>query len=91
MTSAEDEAAVLDEVRLLIVEAVRERDVIRADHIAKFIAAGYPLSTLSVGEISARIIEAAFAAGVEVDIRSSGKDESAVRLSLPDTSLQTPN
>src|ERR1044072_1655828 len=80
MTSAEDQAAVFEEIRLLIVEAVRERDVIRADHVAQFIATAYPLSKLSVGEISAQIMEAAFAAGVEVEIRSSTRDEHNVRL-----------
>ena len=74
----------LDEIRLLIVEAVREHDVIRADNIANFIAAAYPLSELSLGEISARIMEAAFVAGVQVEIRSATKEEHAVRLSLPD-------
>ena len=90
MTSADDQAAVLDEIRLLIVEAVRERDVIRADNIAQFIAAAYPLSKLSIGEISALIMEAAFAAGVEVEIRSSNRDEHDVRLNS-DSARQASN
>jgi hypothetical protein len=85
MTSAEDQAAVLEEIRLTIIEAARERDIIRADSVANFIAAAYPLSHLSIGEISARIVEAALAAGVQVEIRSAGRDEHSVRLSLPES------
>jgi hypothetical protein len=86
MNSAEDYVAVLDEIRLAIVEAVREGDVIRVDNIANFIATAYPLSQLTVGEISVRIIEAAFHAGVQVELRSSSKGDRSVRLSMPEPS-----
>ena len=67
MTSAEDRAAVLEEVRLIIIEAVRDSNPVRADGIAKIVAYHYPRSGLTSSEIAERIKDAADAVGVPVE------------------------
>lgn len=63
----EDRAAVLQEVRLIIVEAMRDREPIRAEALARIVASSYPRSGMGSGEIAQRIKDAALAAGVPVE------------------------
>jgi len=67
MTCAEDQAAVAEEVRLTIVEALRDGDPIRAEGIARVVASSYPKSGQCWPEIAGRIKDAALAAGVPVE------------------------
>lgn len=60
-----DAASVAEEIRLLLVEALREGDVVRPDEIAKYVASAYPRSGLSQQQIADRIRTAAIQAGVQ--------------------------
>ena len=65
--SNEHRASVLDEIRLIIVEALRNRDVIRPKALASIIRKSYPDSGLSEALIAAGLCEAAAEAGVPVE------------------------
>ena len=52
--SNEHRASVLDEIRLIIVEALRNRDVIRPKALARIILKSYPDGGLSEALIAAR-------------------------------------
>ena len=64
--SEEHQAAVLEEIRLIIVEALREGDAIRPDLLAKIMAKSYPQSGLTEERIREGIRQAASVAGVTV-------------------------
>lgn len=82
MTCApEDQIAVLEEIRLLLAEAVQEGDVVRPDVVATYIATAYPQNEFGVGVISARIIAEALALGLPVEVGSTGGGKA--RLALP--------
>ena len=67
MFNSEHREAVLDEVRLIVMEAMREGDRVRADGLAKVVASSYPHSGLTGAQIAERIREAAGVAGVPVE------------------------
>ena len=64
--SNEHRASALDETRLIIVEALRNGDVIRPDALATIIASSFPDSGLSEAQIAAGLFEAAAEARVQV-------------------------
>lgn len=63
----EHRASILDEIRLIIVEALRNGDVIRPGALASIIAKTYPASGLSETKIAAGLCEAAAEVGVMVE------------------------
>jgi len=65
-----DRDAVLNEIRLIVIEAMRDADTIRADSLAKIVAWTYPKSGLTSSDIVERINVAALAAGVPVETRT---------------------
>jgi hypothetical protein len=67
MFSSEHRKAVLEEVQLIVMEALREGDRVRADGLAKVVASSYPHSGLTSTQIAERIREAAGVAGVAVE------------------------
>jgi hypothetical protein len=71
-TSEDHRAAILEEVRLIIVEALRNGDAIRPDALARIVFESYPMSGLSEQQIALGIRGAAAEAGVAV---LSGKAE----------------
>jgi hypothetical protein len=64
--SEDHRAAILEEIRLIIVEALRNGDAIRPDALARIVAASYPMSGLSEEQIALGIKGAAAEAGVPV-------------------------
>ena len=69
-TYVDDRDAVLNEIRLIVIEAMRDADTIRADSLAKIVAWTYPKSGLTKSDIVERINVAALAAGVAVETRT---------------------
>jgi hypothetical protein len=67
MIRPDDQNAVLEEIRLIVGEAIRDGDAVRAEGLAKVVAWTYPNSGLSASEIAERIRDAARAAGVVID------------------------
>jgi hypothetical protein len=68
--SPEDRNAVLNEIRLIVIEALRDLDKVRADGLAKIVASTYPRSGMTSADIAERISAAALAAGIPVERRS---------------------
>jgi hypothetical protein len=66
MVRLEDQKAVSEEIRLIVKEAKRDGQPVKADGLAKIVAWTYPHSGLSAAQIADRISEAAVAAGVSV-------------------------
>ena len=66
----DDRDAVLNEIRLIVIEALRDADAIRADWIAKIVASTYPRSGMTISDIAQRINTAALSAGVRVETRN---------------------
>ena len=67
MPKPEHRAAVLEEIRLIVVEALRNRDVVRPDVLARSVWGNYPDSGLSESQIEEGIRQAAAEAGVTVE------------------------
>jgi hypothetical protein len=65
-TSEDHRTATLEEIRLIILEALRNVDAIRPDALAKIVFASYPRNGLSEERIAVGIRGAAAEAGVKV-------------------------
>jgi hypothetical protein len=65
-TSEDHRAATLEEIRLIIVEALRNGDAIRPDALARIVFTSYPRSGLTEERIALGIRGAAAEAGVKV-------------------------
>jgi hypothetical protein len=66
MVRLEDQKAVSEEIRLIVKEAKRDGQPVKADGLAKIVAWTYPHSGLSAAQIADRISATAVAAGVSV-------------------------
>ncbi len=67
MVDSVDRRAVIQEVRLIIVEALREGDLIRPEYIATFVARSYPNSGFAQGQIAQHIRKSAIIAGARIE------------------------
>ena len=67
MVNLEHRTAVLEETRLIVVEALREGDGVRAVSLAKVIALNYPKSGIAEAEIAEAIKQACIEAGVRIE------------------------
>jgi hypothetical protein len=66
MANVQSQAAVLDEIRLIVVEAQREGDSVQPETIAKAVAGSYADSGLGEVEIAEGIRQACIEAGVRL-------------------------
>lgn len=66
MVRLEDQRAVSEEIRLIVREAKRDGQPVKADGLAKIVAWAYPHSGLSAPQIADRISQAAAAAGISI-------------------------
>ena len=73
MIRLEDQKAVQEEIRLIVKEAKRDGQPVKADGLAKIVAWTYPHSGLTVDQIADRISEAAVAASVPVSTRAASR------------------
>jgi hypothetical protein len=61
-----DRQAIVDEVRLIAIEAERGGDVVRAEHLAAIVARAYPGSGFGIELIAAMIRKRAIISGLSV-------------------------
>lgn len=59
-------ASILEEIRLIVVEALRNDDIIHPKALAAIVARSYPGSDLTEEQIAASIFEAAAEASIRV-------------------------
>jgi hypothetical protein len=76
MINRENRKAVVEEVRLIIVEALREGDTIRPGELAGIIAAAYP-NSFRKEQIEQHIRKAATMAGVRIGAAKEAARERA--------------
>ena len=78
MINRENRRAVVEEVRLIIAEAIRDGDTVKTDSLAKIVAMSYPNSGFRVEQIEQHLCKAATKAGVRIGFsRPAARDHAA--------------